>query len=122
MLIIDWINNAAEAITGVTVAGTALSTSIIAWIVFWTRMAKLIPTEWNNPFLAIIFRTLNLLCRILGFDWPDIAKIDWKNMRVITKQELTANQVVAAAVVPEAIVENPQPPATLDEDKNDSTI
>ncbi len=111
MVITEYVNNAAVGLTGFTAAGAALSTAIIGWVMFWTRMAKLIPTEWKNPFLGHMFKILNLICRILGFDWPDIAKIQWWPFRIITRAELTATQVVAAAVIPAAIETNPQPPA-----------
>lgn len=110
-MITNFINGIATGLTGLTVAGTALSTAIIGWIMFWGRMAKLVPTEFSNPYLAVAFRTINIFCRIMALDIPDIAKIDWKHMRIVTKSEVIATQIVNAAVIPSAVIDNPAPPA-----------
>jgi len=111
MIITDFVNKIAENLSGLTAAGTALSTAIIGWVMFWRSTARLIPTEWKNYYVDAFFKSLYTMCKILGFDFPDIARIDWKHMRIITRAELTATQVVAAAVIPEVVQENPQPPA-----------
>lgn len=111
MIITEWVNNIATGLTGLTVAGTALSTAIIGWLVFWNKMAKLVPTEVENPYLKKFFRLANLFCRVLALDIPDIAFIDWKNMRIVTKAEFIASQIVSEAVKPAAAVVNPAPPA-----------
>lgn len=114
MIITDWVNTAAAGLTGFTAAGAALSVAIIGWMTFWRTTARLIPSNLSIPVLGPICRVLNMVCRILGIDVANIADIKrngWK-FTIITKEQYTANKVVAAAVVPEAIVENPQPPAT----------
>jgi len=116
MIITETVNSVADSLTGFTAAGAALSTAIIGWVLFWTRMAKLIPTEWPNPVLRTIFRVLNLTCRIFGLDWPNIAQVQFKPFRVVTHAELTATKVVNAAVVPEAVIDNPPPPAAPTEE------
>ena len=117
MLITDYVNSVSTGLSGLTVAGTALSTAIIGWIMFWRSTAKLIPTEFANPYLAVIFRALNLVCKILGLDIPDIAKFDWHNMRIVTKSEVVATKIVNAVVIPASVVENPPPPAAPLEEK-----
>ena len=114
MILTEWVNHLAVGLTGLTEAGTALSVAIVGWVMFWTRTAKLIPTEWSNPYIASFFQSLNLVCRILGLDFPDIAQIDWKHFRIVTKSELTASKIVEAKVVPEAVIDNPPPPAAPD--------
>lgn len=111
MFITNFVNKIAENLSGLTAAGSALSTAIIGWVMFWRSTARLIPTEWKNPVLGGIFKMLHTVCTILGLDLPDIAKIDWHRRRIITKGELVATQVVNAAVIPSAVVENPSPPA-----------
>lgn len=111
MMITDLVNGIAEGLTGFVTAGAALSASIALWLAFWTRTAKLIPTEFKNPYLRTIFTVMNLFCRCLGLDVSDIAKIQLRPFRIVTRQELMASQVVNAAVVPEAVKENPPAPA-----------
>lgn len=111
MFITHFINHIANGVSGFTDAGTALMAAGAAWVLFWTRLAKLIPTQMQNPYLQTACQILNLFCRIMGADWADIAKIQWKPFRIITKQELLASQVVNASVVTEAKVEDPAPPA-----------
>lgn len=114
MIVTDFVNDISKNIDGLTEAGTALSTSIIGWVMFWRATAKLIPTEWKNPFMRWVFGALNLIAKCLGLDFPDIAKVDWKHFRIVTKQEVMATKVVNAAVVAEAVIENPPPPAVQD--------
>lgn len=111
MLITDTVNGVAGNITGFTTAGSALSTAIIGWVMFWRSTARLIPTEWKNKYVARFFKILNIICKCLGFDFPDIAQIDWKHWRIVTRTELTATKVVQAAVEPESVKADPPPPA-----------
>ena len=112
-MITDFVNKIAEGLQGLTVAGTALSTAIIGCVMFWRSTAKLIPTEWKNPVIDRIFKTIHLIARCLGADFPDIAYIDWRHFRVVTRAELMATKVVNAAVIPQAVIVNPPPPAEM---------
>lgn len=51
-------------------------TYAVVTIIFFDRLAKLTPTEWDNRTMSIVTGTLYRVFAILGLKFPDIEKIE----------------------------------------------
>ena len=111
MFLIQTMTHVSDGLNTFTTAGNSFYAAVGVWLAFWRSLARGCPTEWKNRYVRYFFKTIYFICCVMGLYPPDIAKIDWKNWRIISRSEMTATRVVNASVKDPALVENPQPPA-----------
>lgn len=81
-----------KAFTALAVAVGAFAGLVAAIVVASEKIARVIPTNWDNKFLRVLFKSLYVFFATVGMKVPDIAKIE--NGKIVTNVEAIAQKVV----------------------------
>lgn len=94
--ITELINNLSAFIDSVNQNADKIAGFIVGLVMICERIARLIPTSWDNKTVQWIARKIYVVFAIIGLKVPDIVKID--DGKMITKTQAVAQEMIINSI------------------------
>lgn len=101
----NWFNAVGDLLDAIKHNADKIAGGIVTIVVICERIARVIPTNWDNRFLDWTAKKLYILFAILGVKVPDIVKVD--DGKIITTTQCVAQEEIAR----DREITNPEPKA-----------
>jgi hypothetical protein len=85
----EYVNDFGDLLGAIAVQSGAVLGAVAFTVGFFNRLAKLVPTNWNNRFARWFSKVTYFIFAVLGAKVPDIEKIE--NGKIVTVAEAASN-------------------------------